>query len=228
MVEGRRRVETITTFFSNESSFELLLHAKMPSVVIKSKGGSTLATLKVDSSVREGSDEKEKGRKGAGKRFSPSRPFARWFLFCFFFSALFLLAPFSHQREHLLDPNLRQLDAPSSTLSPETNQKSIASRKAQESGRCFLSILLRFVSGASEHHRVFFFDLLHLLFFKKTHQNSFLSTHLSLPLGHRRRPQGRLRGRQAQVLPFEAALHASLTARGAQANRSRAGRQKAL
>ena len=39
-------------FFSNEFSFSFVPPSKMPSVIIKSKGGSTLATLKVDSSVR--------------------------------------------------------------------------------------------------------------------------------------------------------------------------------
>ena len=53
----RKAIETLFSFFffffsSNEFLVPLLFVSKMPSVIIKSKGGSTLATLKVDSSVR--------------------------------------------------------------------------------------------------------------------------------------------------------------------------------
>ena len=51
----------------------------MPSVIIKSKGGSTLATLKVDSSVR--GIEKRDRRIRRGGNYSRDRLFARWFFF---------------------------------------------------------------------------------------------------------------------------------------------------
>ena len=208
----------------------------MPSVVIKSKGGSTLATLKVDSSVRGAQ------LRGGERKKREQERIATVFFSCAigFFSApkALSLESFSsrvcvakssswHRNHHQPVPDFRLC------AQHQSSDRTRYGKSKNPSGELSRSLAFCFVSQSNPSTSTSTSSLaLSSLSPPSFSSSPFFpttttTTNHSLS-GNRRRPQGRLRESETQVLPLEAALHPPLATRGTQAHRPRRGSEKAL